>query len=200
MQMRFPLAMRVDVTVPGMGDALMASDGEHIWTQDPESDSYQIDEPDAAPFSIVLSPYTRFGVTMLHYTDDLEYDELVEFGDAKCHRVEVDGKHGAKVEALYFDAKSGKPAGLSIEGPDGEEAQVVFGKWEEVDGVNMVTSASIALMGMPVELTFSDFAWNKVDDEALKMPEAVKKTLDERKAKETADDADKGDGGDDHDK
>ena len=191
-QMRFPLDVRAEVTVPDMGEAEMCSDGEHLWTKDPGSDEYEVDSPDAAPFSVILTPYTRFGTMMLHNTQFLEYDGLTDFNDAKCHKVGIGEDKGGVIEALYFDAKTGLPSGLTLEGPDGSDANVLFREWGESDGVKMVTLATVAIMGTPVEIKFDDFVWNTVKDEVFAMPEAVKKQIkaagDKDDAKHTNDD------------
>ncbi len=181
-QLFFPLHMRADVKVPDLGEAIICSNGEHIWTQDPGMDDYQVDEPDAAGLSIVLTPYVQFGVTMMNHADLLTYVGMTEFGDARCQKVDVAQGKGAHVKELFFNAKTGLPAGLLFEGPDGEDTQLFFAKWEDVDGIKMVTEASFPLMDNSVSLTFDDFTWNKVTEDVFAMPDAVKKTIADRAA------------------
>ncbi len=160
--------------------AIVAHDGEYGWETEPGDPTYNLmDDDESHMFALVVPHGWLLAINDRFPTATTR--EEVEIEGVKHYRVGLEPSAGEHGVDLFINAESGQIAAVEMTDPDGVPVRLAISGWTETDGITLPSEARLQFgtgdMGMAMNLTYSKFTFNTVDESVFAMPEEVKRQL-----------------------
>lgn len=168
-------------TFPEGETAVMVFNGKHAWSTEPGDEEPTLDDPEQIRMMMPLfAPHVMLlGASKVYKT--METTEKAEFNGKGCYKIKMADEKGERTASVFINADDAEVEGIEIvfDAEMGLFGRVTVLERKEVDGVHLISKMK---MHMPfgdetMELTFSDFAFNKTDKALFDVPESLKEEI-----------------------
>lgn len=161
--------------------AVMVFNGKHAWSTEPGDEEPTLDDPEQIQTMMPLfcPQVMLLGAPKVYKT--METTEKTEFNGKGCYKVKMSDEKGERTASVFINADNAAVEGIEIvfDAEMGLFGRVTVLERKEVDGVHLISKMK---MHMPfgdetMELSFSDFTFNKVEKKLFDVPESLKEEI-----------------------
>jgi hypothetical protein len=164
----------VHVSIPGMGEVVRGFDGTVGYSMNPMQGNALMTEKELAP----AAEEAQFGATLRlpEFVTSMETVEKTSMGGQDCYKVKLVWKSGRTTFDCYA-VDTGLLAGTiaTQETPQGPvDVTTTLADYKPFGGIKVATKMSQSAMGQDQVITISNVEFDKVDDAAFALPDAIK--------------------------
>jgi len=184
-----PNRVLVKQTIPNYGELVEAFDGQVGWRSVLMTEGYQLlDELECEQ----LKNQANTHLTLLEIERECETIETVgdvQFDGRACRKVRFEDRDEPKAPEVFglFDAETHLMIGMEmVERTPGIPLTVTFRfkDWKKTDAVTFFREMHMSQRGVQATMKYTDIGLNNVDPNTFRMPEAVKKLVEEKASQE----------------